>query len=111
MITPRKGDVASLPALTADARKIVNEWDIAKDDAAGLQCRAFGVGGIIRQPGRIHITWQDDNTLKLDFDAGTQTRLLNFDKSKQPAGEKTWQGFSVAEWEGPALGQRGGAPR
>ena len=61
----------------------------------------------MRQPGRLHIVWQDDNTLKMEFDAGTQARLLYFDKSKQPEGDKTWQGFSVAEWEGPALGQRG----
>ena len=76
----------------------------------GVQCKAFGVGGIMRQPGRLHITWQDDSTLKMDFDAGTQTRLLNFDSAKQPPPEKTWQGHSVAQWEGPPGGQRG-APR
>jgi hypothetical protein len=65
------------------------------------------VGGIMRQPGRLHITWQDDNTLKVDFDAGTQTRLLYFDKSKQPGVEKTWQGHSIAEWEIPATRGRG----
>jgi hypothetical protein len=110
MATPRRGDYESLPGLTAEGRRIADSWDPAKDDAAGLQCKAFGVGGIIRQPGRLHITWQDDNTLKVDFDAGTQTRLLSFDRSKQAGGEKTWQGYSVAEWEGPAGGGRGGAP-
>src|SRR4029450_2198950 len=55
----------------------------------------------MRQPGRLHITWPDDNTLKLDFDAGTQTRILSFDKTKQATGEKTWQGYSSAAWEGP----------
>lgn len=108
MATPRKGDYESLPALTPEARKIADAWDIARDDAAGLQCKAFGVGGIVRQPGRLHVTWQDDNTLKMEFDAGTQTRLLNFDRTKQPTGEKTWQGFSVAEWERPPGGR--GAP-
>ena len=29
-------------------------------------------------PGRLNITWVDDNTLKIDMDAGTQTRLLHF---------------------------------
>lgn len=110
MMTPRKGDVESLP-INAEGTRVANAWDLAKDNQAGLQCKAFGIGGIMRQPGRIHITWQDDNTLKMDFDAGTQTRLLYFDKSKQPSGEKGWQGHSIAEWEGPALGQRGGAPR
>jgi hypothetical protein len=111
MMTPRKGDFESLP-LNAEGTRVANMWDLAKDNQAGLQCKAFGVGGIMRQPGRIHVTWQDDITLKMDFDAGTQTRYLYFDKTRQPAaGEKGWQGHSVAEWEGPALGQRGGAPR
>jgi hypothetical protein len=106
MMTPRKGDFESLP-LNAEGTRVANTWDLTKDNQSELECKAFGIGGIMRQPGRLHIAWQDDNTLKMDFDAGTQTRLLNFDKSKQPGGDKTWQGYSVAEWEGPALGQRG----
>jgi hypothetical protein len=109
MATPRKGDFESLP-LSPEGTRVANTWDLTKDDQAGLQCKAFGIGGIMRQPGRLHITWQDDNTLKMEFDAGTQTRLLYFDKAKQPSDEKSWQGHSIAEWEGPALGQRG-APR
>jgi hypothetical protein len=108
--TPRKGDFESLPTLTADARRIAEAWDLEKDNAAGLQCKAFGVGGIMRQPGRLHVTWQDENTLKVDFDAGTQTRLLRFNPTAPPAGEKTWQGYSTALWEGPPGGRGGGAP-
>jgi len=111
MVTPRKGDFESL-TLNAEGQKVANNWDIARDNQAALQCKAFGIGGIIRQPGRIRISWQDENTLKMDFDAGTQTRLLNFDKTRKPGPEKSWQGHSIAEWEGPALGrggQRGGA--
>jgi hypothetical protein len=108
MATPKKGDFESVP-LNAEGTRVANTWDLAKDDAAGLQCRAFGVGGIMRQPGRLHITWQDENALKIEFDAGTQTRLLNFDRSKQPSGEKTWQGHSTAQWETPPGGGRGGA--
>jgi hypothetical protein len=107
IMTPRKGDFESLP-LNQEGTRVANTWDLSKDDQAGLQCKAFGIGGIMRQPGRLHITWPDDNTLKMEFDAGTQTRLLYFDKTKQSSGEKTWQGHSIAEWEGPALGQRGG---
>ena len=109
MATPRVGDYESLP-LSAEGTRVARTWDIARDEAAGLQCKAFGVGGIMRQPGRIHITWQDDNTLKLDFDAGTQTRLFHFDRTQQATGQKTWQGFSSAEWETPP-GGRGGAVR
>jgi len=107
--TPRKGDFESL-TLTADGRSVAESWDLEKDNAAGLQCKAFGVGGIMRQPGRLHVTWQDDNTMKVDFDAGTQTRLLRFNASPPPAGEKTWQGYSTAQWEGPAGGRGGAAP-
>jgi hypothetical protein len=110
MTTPRKGDYESLP-LNAEGRRVADTWDLTKDNQANLQCKAFGIGGIMRQPGRLHITWQDDNTLKMDFDAGTQTRLLNFDRSKvagaSEKADRSWQGISYAQWEGPALGQRG----
>src|SRR5262249_22774827 len=109
MMTPRKGDYESVP-LNPEGVRVGDTWDLEKDEQAGLQCKSFGIGGIMRQPGRLHITWQDDNTLKVEFDASTQTRMLYFDKTKQPASEKSWQGHSIAEWEGPALGQRG-APR
>ena len=104
MVTPPKGDYQSLP-LNQAARKAADAWDLAKDNAAGLQCKPFGVGNILRQPGRIHITWQDENTLKMEFDAGTQTRLIHFAPGAQaaaaPAGPKSWQGFSVGMWERP----------
>ncbi len=107
MATPRKGDFESLP-LNAEGRRVANEWDLAADDAASLQCKAFGVGGLMRQPGRLHITWADDDTLKVDFDAGTQTRLLELAPSAQPpAGGPTWQGFSRAEWQRPPGGNQG----
>jgi len=107
MATPPKGDVASVP-VSAEGRKAAQGWDLAADNAGGNQCKAFGVGGVMRQPGRLRISWQDDETLKLEFDAGTQTRLLNFDRTKQAPAEKSWQGFSFAQWEGPGVGR--GAP-
>ena len=107
MATPPKGDVSSVP-VNGEGRKAAMSWDLAADNASGNQCKAFGVGGIMRQPGRIRISWQDDTTLKLEFEAGTQTRLLNFDRTKQAAAEKSWQGFSFADWEGPGVGR--GAP-
>jgi hypothetical protein len=104
MITPPKGDVSSVPVNDA-GRKAAQSWDAAADAAAGNQCRAFGVGGIMRQPGRLRIGWQDDNTLKLEFDAGTQTRLFHFDRTAAPPAERSWQGFSFAQWEGPGVGR------
>jgi hypothetical protein len=64
-----------------------------------MACKPYGIGNIMRMPGRMHITWQDDTTLKAEFDAGTQTRLLRFTSSAPAAGEKTWQGSSSAAWE------------
>ena len=98
MVTPPKGDFVSVP-LNLEGRNATLVWDMAKDIADGNQCRAFGVGGIMRMPGRLHITWQDPNTLKIETDAGTQTRLLSFGGAQRPSNEKTWQGWSVAEWD------------
>ena len=57
---------------------MADTWDPAKDEAAGEQCRAYGAANIMRVPGRLHITWQNDTTLRIDTDAGTQTRLIRF---------------------------------
>ena len=51
----------------------------------------------MRLPGRLRISWQDDTTLKVETDTGTQTRLLRFGAAPAPA-EPTWQGHSVAQW-------------
>ena len=53
---------------------VADTWDIAKDQAAGEQCRAFGAAGLMRLPTRVEISWADDNTLKIETDAGQQTR-------------------------------------
>ncbi|HEX5227658.1 MAG TPA: hypothetical protein VFW44_08100 [Bryobacteraceae bacterium] len=99
MVTPAKGDYTSVP-LSQAGRKTADTWDPDKDTAAGNQCKAYGAAGLSRIPGRVHITWEDDNTLKMDFDAGKQTRLFHFN-AKMPANEAaSLQGFSDASWEG-----------
>jgi len=109
VITPPKGDYLYLP-LNADARKVADAWDPAKDEAAGEQCKGYGPVGVMRLPTRLHITWQDTNTLKLETDTGTQTRLFHFGTAEAPAGPRTWQGNSVAEWQLPGAARgRGGA--
>jgi hypothetical protein len=108
-VTPQKGDIAYLP-LNAEARRIANAWDPAKDEAEGNQCRAYGAVGVMQRPGRLHITWENDNTLRLDADAGTQTRLLHFGAVPPQRGEPSWQGYSAAQWQmsGRALLDLGG---
>ena len=98
MMTPQKGDFASVP-LNADGRKVGNDWDAAKDEAAGEQCKAYGAAGLMRLPIRVRIRWADDQTLELATDAGQQTRLFHFDGSKGKGGAPGWQGDSVASWQ------------
>jgi len=99
MVVPNKGVFDGLP-LNAQGREVGNKWDPEADEAAGEQCRGFGAGGIMRLPGRLHITWQDDTTLKVETDTGTQTRLLAFRPT--PAAAPSWQGQSAASWNVPA---------
>jgi hypothetical protein len=102
MITPRKGDYQPVP-MTPEARKAADAWDPTADDASGNQCKAYGAAAIMRLAARFHITWQDDNTLRIESDAGMQTRLLHFNaQPPMPPGERTWQGYSSAQWERPA---------
>jgi hypothetical protein len=102
---PRLGERVGIP-INAEARKIALAWDAAKDEASGDQCKAYGAPNIMRIPGRIHITWQDDQTVKLETDAGTQTRVFEFAAPKtQPGG---LQGVSRASWDVIPGGRGGG---
>ncbi len=96
MVTPPKGDTASIP-LNAAGRKRAEAWDLDADRARGDLCKAFGPPGLIRQPGRVRIRWENDATLLLEFDAGRQTRRLAFG-SAGSAGARTLQGQSEARW-------------
>ena len=99
MLVPPKGEFAMLP-LNAEARRIANAWDPAKEPAAE-QCKSYGAAAIMRIPSRLHIHWTDDNTLQMDIDSGTQTRVFHFGASAAPTNQPPqWQGYSVAEWEG-----------
>ena len=61
-------------------------------------------------PGRIHITWQDESTLKFEIDAGTQTRILHFNGTAPPNEPPSLQGYSVAMWDGPPPGRGARGP-
>jgi len=108
MLTPAIGDTMSIP-LKPNAQEVADNWDLEADNAAGLQCKAFGAARIMRVPTRLKISWQDDYTLRIDTDSGSQTRLFHFsDTGRRPllnmmlegaTREKSLQGYSVADWE------------
>jgi hypothetical protein len=97
MLTPVKGDYVRMP-LTPAARKVADAWDPARDEAAGDQCRGYGAPAIMRLPGRLRIAWQDDSTMRMELEAGSQTRLFHFRGAPPPAAP-SWQGRSIAEWQ------------
>ena len=109
------GGQGSIP-YTREAARLARAWDPAKDEAEGNQCKAYGAAGIMRLPGHLHIAWTDDYTLKMDIDAGTQSRVFHFKRpaptgqaatavAPEPVGEPSLQGNSIAEWV--ILGGRG----
>jgi hypothetical protein len=98
MIAPPKGDFASLP-LTKAAQDAANRADMSQVEASGRACDAYGTPVIMREPGRVRISWQDASTLRIDTDAGEQTRLLHFGAAGTPGGPPSRQGFSAAEWQ------------
>ena len=118
MVPPVKGDYTTIAqVMNAQARRVADAWEPSMDG----RCEAYGVGGVMRIPGRLRISWQDDTTLKIETDAGAQTRLLHFTTATTPAGPRTLQGYSVAEWQlgggqqdaflGRGVGPAGGAQR
>lgn len=134
-IGPNPSDQGNVP-FKVDGAQAAMKWDPAKDEAEGNLCKAYGAPGIMRQPTHLHITWQDDNTLKIEADFGTQTRLFHFGpplrtgqmsyvggrytpgedlRADVPAGTKpSLQGYSSAAWSsvgGRGLVEQGGILR
>ncbi len=98
MLTAKAGDYPGINLTTA-AQKLANAWDPARDIATGNVCKAYGAGGLMRQPTRLHITWAGDNVLSVETDAGKQKRLFKFGTAQDGAGAGTLQGVSKARWE------------
>lgn len=102
MVTPVKGDYTGV-SLNEAGRKLADAWDPARDETAGEQCKSYAAPNLMRVPGRLHITWQDDQTLKIEADSGQQTRVLHFASADDPGA--SWQGFSKALWEMVPVGR------
>jgi hypothetical protein len=115
MVVKGPGDYIGVP-MNPEAKKIADAWTPAAAEAAAKACAAYGGGIIMYLPERIHISWQDANELKVDTDAGMQTRVLHFVPAGAPAEaplqspsdtQASLQGYSVARWVLPAAALRG----
>ncbi len=96
MMAGPKGEYDGI-MLTPAGRAVADAWDPARDETEGNACKAYGAGGIMRMPGRIRISWENDTTMRLETDAGSQVRSFHFGEPP-PQAERTWQGQSRAEW-------------
>ena len=102
MRTPAKGDYDERAAERARARQVADTWEPSMDG----RCEAYGVGGLMRMPRPAAHQLAGRHTLKIETDAGQQTRLLRFARARR-AGRRssaagtarTLQGTSVAEWQ------------
>lgn len=101
VLTPAKGDYGNVP-LNNRGRRLADSWDPQRDLANGDGCKAYGVGGVMRMPTHLRISWADENTLRIDTDMGQQTRLVHFDPDEAD-GAGTLQGKSVGNWEDNSL--------
>jgi hypothetical protein len=111
MLTPPHGDYASVP-LNPAGKKLADTFDAAqyggRSDSQVIDCRAYYAAGLMRMPTRVHITWANDETLKLESDWGEQTRMFYFKKSDMPQSGPTPQGSSFAVWQRPQIAGGGG---
>lgn len=108
MLVPPRGDFSMLP-LNPEAREIANTWDPARELGDADRCKPYGAAAIMRVPGRLNIHWANVNTLQMDIDSGTQTRMFHFDSTVPAPRGLEWQGYSVASWEPLVSGRGGGA--
>jgi hypothetical protein len=95
MVDAPKGVYSGL-TLNAEGRRVGDSRDAEFDRANGRECLAYGAPSLMRMASRFQITWEDDDTLRIDSDYGSQTRLLHFGDA--PPGAPSLQGYSKAQW-------------
>lgn len=101
MTMGQKGDWEFMN-LNADGERAAEAADPVNEDP----CMAYGAAGLMRIPTRLRIGWEDGATLRIDTDAGMQTRFFEFTARPDSASqtmEPTRQGHSTASWNGREL--------
>lgn len=111
MVLPGRGQYQGIP-LNVAAKRFADAWSPIPDERDGQQCKAYGAPALMWMPERLHISWQNANTLKVQTDAGMQTRLLYFKPTAaEAAAPPSRQGFSVATWVHPGGGSFAAPPK
>lgn len=96
MVVAEPGDAGSIP-LNQAGRDLAEAW--RPEDNEIESCLAFGGAGLMRYPGRLHISWENEETLRIDFSAGEQTRFLHFNTASDSANTSpSLQGYTTANW-------------
>jgi hypothetical protein len=105
MLTAPKGDYESMP-LNGIGRQVADTWNPDATDTDA--CMAYGAAAIMRMPSRFRISWESDDVLKIETDAGMQVRRLHFARSADQQGAPSRQGYSFAKWvqEGEPVGKK-----
>jgi hypothetical protein len=98
MVTAKAGDYEGV-TLTPAGQELANSWNPEADIAAGQACKAYGAGGLLRMPTRLHLAWANDNVLSIETDAGKQTRLFKFGPAQDAVGAGSLQGVTQASWK------------
>ena len=108
MIVPGPSDYDEIP-LSLEGKLAADKFNASAEEAAGGACKAYGAPVIMWTPGRLHISWANDETLRVDTDAGQQTRLLKFKPTDEDkAAAPSLQGLTTAEWVMHGVGPPGG---
>ncbi len=103
MLTAPPGDYASVPLNPAGQKiaKAFNPAPYGSGFTETIDCRAYGAGGVMRMPTRVHITWVNQNQLQIETDWGEQTREIYFRHQDMPQNAPSLQGSSFAVWQTP----------
>ena len=99
VLMPSKGDYASVP-LNQEGTRVADRWDPERDADT---CKHFGAPGLMRNPLRVRIDWENDMTLRVQTDHGMQTRRFHFDEQAVAGGAPSLQGDSVSQWHETGL--------
>jgi hypothetical protein len=108
MSNPPEGNYASIP-LNPEGVRVADTWN---PDSTDDSCKVYGAAGLMRNPMRLHVFWENDQVLRIDTDHGVQTRQFHLiSPPGQPAVPfSVTSSFYVESLDGGAARPPGGMP-